>query len=86
MPSELTEAMIVNGVVLATVLATDLGPARKVGPDHGSVAAKAHDRRDLRIGHRRRRMSGTRSRAYPASGRTQMSRSYMSSICLAITS
>jgi len=32
MLSELTEAMIVNGVVLATVLATDLGPARKVGP------------------------------------------------------
>ena len=26
MLSELTEAMIVNGVVLATVLATDLGP------------------------------------------------------------
>ena len=32
MPSELTEAMIVNGMVLATVLATDLGPARKIGP------------------------------------------------------
>jgi hypothetical protein len=32
MPSELTEAMIVNGVVLATVLASDLGPARKIGP------------------------------------------------------
>ena len=31
MVSELTEAMIVNGVVLATVLATDLGPARKIG-------------------------------------------------------
>ena len=31
MPSALTEAMIVNGVVLATVLATDLGPARKIG-------------------------------------------------------
>ena len=31
MISELTEAMIVNGVVLATVLATDLGPARKIG-------------------------------------------------------
>jgi hypothetical protein len=31
MLSELTEAMIVNGVVLATVLATDLGPARKIG-------------------------------------------------------
>jgi hypothetical protein len=30
--SQLTEAMIVNGVVLATVLATDLGPARKIGP------------------------------------------------------
>jgi membrane protease YdiL (CAAX protease family) len=30
--SELTEAMIVNGIVLATVLATDLGPARKIGP------------------------------------------------------
>jgi hypothetical protein len=29
--SELTEAMIINGVVLATVLATDLGPARKIG-------------------------------------------------------
>jgi hypothetical protein len=29
--SELTEAMIVNGIVLATVLATDLGPARKIG-------------------------------------------------------
>jgi len=32
MLSELTEAMIINGVVLATVLATDLGPARKIGP------------------------------------------------------
>jgi hypothetical protein len=32
MPSELTEAMIVNGVVLATVLASDRGPARKIGP------------------------------------------------------
>ncbi|HEY2673438.1 MAG TPA: hypothetical protein VGJ07_24130 [Rugosimonospora sp.] len=31
MASELTEAMIVNGVVLATVLASDLGPARKIG-------------------------------------------------------
>jgi hypothetical protein len=31
MTSELTEAMIVNGVVLATVLASDLGPARKIG-------------------------------------------------------
>ncbi|HEY7048371.1 MAG TPA: hypothetical protein VH373_14225 [Jatrophihabitantaceae bacterium] len=31
MASELTDAMIVNGVVLATVLATDLGPARKIG-------------------------------------------------------
>jgi len=31
MTSELTEAMIVNGVVLATVLASDVGPARKVG-------------------------------------------------------
>jgi hypothetical protein len=30
--SELTEAMIVNGVVLASVLASDLGPARKIGP------------------------------------------------------
>jgi hypothetical protein len=30
--SELTTAMIVNGVVLATVLASDLGPARKIGP------------------------------------------------------
>jgi hypothetical protein len=29
--SQLTEAMIVNAVVLATVLATDLGPARKIG-------------------------------------------------------
>src|ERR1051326_9144326 len=32
MLSELTEAMIVNGVVLATVRATDLGPARRIGP------------------------------------------------------
>ena len=32
MLSQLTEAMIVNGVVLATVLASDLGPARKIGP------------------------------------------------------
>ena len=32
MLSELTEAMIVDGVVLATVLASDLGPARKIGP------------------------------------------------------
>jgi hypothetical protein len=31
MLSQLTEAMIVNGVVLATVLATDVGPARKIG-------------------------------------------------------
>ena len=31
MTSQLTEAMIVNGVVLATVLASDLGPARKIG-------------------------------------------------------
>ena len=30
MLSELTEAMILNGIVLATVLATDLGPARKI--------------------------------------------------------
>jgi hypothetical protein len=30
MLSELTEAMILNGVVLAIVLATDLGPARKI--------------------------------------------------------
>lgn len=29
--SELTQAMIVNAVVLVTVLATDLGPARKIG-------------------------------------------------------
>jgi hypothetical protein len=32
MLSDLTQAMIVNGVVLATVLATDIGPARKIGP------------------------------------------------------
>src|SRR6202034_1092173 len=32
MLSQLTEAMIVNGVVLVTVLATDVGPARKIGP------------------------------------------------------
>ena len=32
MLSHLTQAMIVNGVVLATVLATDLGPARKISP------------------------------------------------------
>src|ERR1700749_658009 len=31
MISHLTEAMIVNGVVLATVLASDLGPSRKIG-------------------------------------------------------
>ena len=31
MISELTEGMIVNGAVLASVLATDLGPARKIG-------------------------------------------------------
>jgi hypothetical protein len=30
MVSEVTEAMIVNGVVLATVLASDVGPARKI--------------------------------------------------------
>src|SRR5215469_11867020 len=30
MPSELTEAMILNGVVLAIVLTTDIGPARKI--------------------------------------------------------
>ncbi|HYB18120.1 MAG TPA: hypothetical protein VEF71_22010 [Streptosporangiaceae bacterium] len=32
MSSELTDAMIVNGIVLATVLASDLGSARKIGP------------------------------------------------------
>jgi hypothetical protein len=32
MPSQLTEAMIVNAVVLATVLTSDLGRARKIGP------------------------------------------------------
>jgi hypothetical protein len=32
MPSELTEAAIVNGVVLAAVLASERGPARKIGP------------------------------------------------------
>jgi hypothetical protein len=31
MTSQLTEALILNGVVLASVLATDLGPARKIG-------------------------------------------------------
>jgi hypothetical protein len=31
MTSQLTEAMIVNGIVLATVLASDVGPARKIG-------------------------------------------------------
>jgi hypothetical protein len=31
MISQLAEAMVVNGVVLATVLASDLGPARKIG-------------------------------------------------------
>ena len=31
MPSQLTEAMIVNVIVLATVLASDLGRARKIG-------------------------------------------------------
>jgi hypothetical protein len=30
--SQLTEAMIVNAVVLAAVLASDLGPARNIGP------------------------------------------------------
>jgi hypothetical protein len=32
MISELTQAMIINGVVLAAVLEADLGPARKIGP------------------------------------------------------
>jgi membrane protease YdiL (CAAX protease family) len=32
MLSELTEAMIVNGAVLAGVLVSDLGPARRIGP------------------------------------------------------
>jgi hypothetical protein len=32
MLSQLTEALIVDGVVLATVLGTDLGSARKIGP------------------------------------------------------
>jgi hypothetical protein len=32
MLSQLVEAMIVNGVVLAAVLASDLGTARKIGP------------------------------------------------------
>lgn len=31
MISQLTEAMIVNGVVLATVLASDLSSSRKIG-------------------------------------------------------
>jgi hypothetical protein len=31
MTSQLAQAMIVNGAVLASVLATDLGPARKIG-------------------------------------------------------
>jgi hypothetical protein len=31
MASSLADAMIINGVVLATVLATDVGPARKIG-------------------------------------------------------
>jgi hypothetical protein len=31
MISQLSEAMIVNGVVLASVLASDVGPARKIG-------------------------------------------------------
>jgi hypothetical protein len=31
MLSQLTEAMIINGAVLGTVLATDLGPERKIG-------------------------------------------------------
>jgi len=31
MTSQLTEAMIVNGIVLVTVLASDVGPARKIG-------------------------------------------------------
>jgi hypothetical protein len=31
MASPLADAMIINGVVLATVLATDVGPARKIG-------------------------------------------------------
>ena len=37
MTSQLTEAMIVNGVVLATVLATDLGPARKISRSRSSA-------------------------------------------------
>ena len=36
MVSELTEAMIVNGVVLVTVLASDVGPARKRSEEHTS--------------------------------------------------
>jgi len=32
MLSQLTEAMIINGAVLVTVLASDLGPARKISP------------------------------------------------------
>jgi hypothetical protein len=32
MLSELTEAMIVDGAVLVAVLASDLGPARRIGP------------------------------------------------------
>ena len=32
MLSELTEALIVDGVVLATVLLSDVGPDRKIGP------------------------------------------------------
>lgn len=31
MASPLADAMIINGIVLATVLATDVGPARKIG-------------------------------------------------------
>jgi hypothetical protein len=32
MAPQVTEAMIVNGMVLAAVVVSDLGPARKVGP------------------------------------------------------
>jgi hypothetical protein len=50
MLSQLTEAMIVNGVVLATVLASDLGPARGTRPGDISCRIPAIVSNRARVG------------------------------------
>ena len=68
MLSQLTEAMIVNGVVLATVLATDLGPARKITPlrllrpvAHSSLASVSPALRQRRLGRSKGHQAGVRA-------------------------